>query len=194
MKTKQIISSRRLLPFFMAAALTITLGCTKDDGDSMIPGINHSSPVQPGDNLKVSFVVQPTGTIVTAFEGAVELNFPSGAVYYPTEFTLVSCCTDNMNLNGIRIFNKGFSLEMEDGAVDLFLHEHVEVHLKYDLTEESWLKSVPENEENLTIYKSYPNLEVCNNVQSIGDCCTDNESNIVMGCIDQCGFYVVGEN
>ncbi len=79
-------------------------------------------------------------------------------------------------------------------AADLDLHEHIEVHLKYDLTEDSWKKSSPVDEENLTIYKAYPNLEACQKVKSIGDCCTDCDFNMVMGCIEQCGYYVVGEN
>ncbi len=193
MKKKRIASTSSLLPIIMAAAMILTLGCQKED-EIFIPGINQSSPEQPGDNMKTTFVVQPTGTTVTAFEGAVELNFPSGAVYFPTEFTLVSCCTDNMDSNGINILNQGFYLEIEENAADLDLHEHIEVHLKYDLAEDSWKKSIPGDEENLTIYKAYPNLEACQKVKSIGDCCTDCDFNMVMGCIEQCGYYVVGEN
>ncbi len=194
MKKKRIVSKSSLLPIFMAAAMILTLGCQKDDDGPFIPGINQSSPEQPGDNLKISFVVQPNGTTVTAFEGAVELNFPSGTVHYPTEFTLVSCCIGNMNSNGINVLNQGFYLEVEENAADLVLYEHLEVHLKYDLAEDSWYSNIPDNEENLTIYSAYPNLDNCQKTKSIGDCCTDCDSKMVMGCIDQCGYYVVGEN
>jgi len=193
MKKKRISSTSSLLPIIMAAAVILTLGCQKEE-EIFIPGINNSSPVEPGDNMKITFVVQPTGTTVTAFDGAVELNFPSGAVYFPTEFTLVSCCMDNMDSNGINIMNQGFYLELEDDAADLVLHEHIEVHLKYDLGEDSWNTNIPDDDENLTIYNAYPNLDACQKVKSIGDCCTDGDFKMVMGCIEQCGYYVVGEN
>lgn len=197
MKTKQIASTCTLLSILMVAAMILPMGCEEAEGP-FIPGINNSSPEQPGDNLKTTFVVQPTGTSMTFFDGAVTLEFPSGAVYVPTEFTIVSCCMDNINSGGINTFKRGISLENDTGlqgkSGDAVLHDHVTIRLNYDLIEGSWNIKIPEDEEKLTIYSARPNFEVCQKINSLGDCCTDCSVKEVMGCIDQCGFYVVGEN
>lgn len=196
MEKKQNASTCTLLSILMAAAVLITMGCEKEG--PFIPGINNSSPVLPGDNLKTTFVVQPTGTSMTFFEGTVTLEFPSGAVYVPTEFTIVSRFMDNINSGDINTLTRGISLENTSGldgkSGDAVLHDHVTIRLHYDMAETSWSINIPEDEEQLIIYNALPNFEDCQKISSLGDCCTDGSVKTVMGCIDQCGFYVVGEN
>lgn len=193
MKTKRIASmTGGLLPFIMAAALCLaTTGCEKE---SQIISENPQEPETSysGNIMAQSFWVEPEGTSVTLFNGAVSMNFPKGAVRTRTEFTLVTFPLHHLDMDGINIYKRGYSLEGHSGTNNF--PNGVTFRALYDLDEGSWKKSVPDDELNLTIYYVSPTLYAYERIVSIGDCCVDCKCKIVKGCIGQCGFYVVGEN
>jgi hypothetical protein len=193
MKTKWIASmTGGLLPFIMAALLFLTTtGCEKETpilyGDSLEPETELS-----GNIISETFSVDPEGSNVNLFNGAVSMTFPEGAVSSLTEFTLVTFPLHHLDMDGINMYKRGYALEGPSSK--LIFPNGVTFNARYDLNEASWKKSVPNNEENLTIYYVSPTLYAYERIVSIGYCCVDCDSKIVKGCIGQCGFYVVGEN
>lgn len=192
MKTKQIASmTGSMVPLILAAVMLLaTTGCEEDpyiNGDSIEPETEYS-----GNVMYETFWVDPEGSSVNLFNGAVSMNFPEGAVSNRTDFTLYSFPVHHLDFEGKNIYNRGYSLigEMDN---EFFL-QSVTLQLKYGMAESYWKKSVPANQENLTIYFVSPCLYSYERIVSIGDCCVDVDCKIVKGCISHCGFYVVGEN
>ncbi len=182
-----------LIPMILAAVLAVTaLGCEEDplllSDDSPSPEATYS-----GNIKTATFWVNPEGTRVTLFNGDISLEFPKGAVMVPSEFNLVSFPLDHLDLDGHNYYNRGYSLTGST-TYQKFMTPNIKIYIKYDLAEESWLKSVPADPGNLTILNVSPTVYAYDRVVSIGDCCTDFSCKLIKGCICQCGFYVVGEN
>lgn len=177
----------------MTAVLALTImGCEKEDplltGESLASEANYS-----GNILTETFWVSPEGTQIDLFNGDVSLEFPDGTVAVPTEFNVVSFPLDHLDdLEGHNIYNRGYSLT--GNTTYQKLDQSIKIRLRYDLSEDNWLKDVPVDPGNITILNVSPTLYSYDRVVSIGDCCTDFSCKIVKGCICQCGFYVVGED
>ncbi len=194
MKTKRnAMKTGGLLPMIMVAVITvITLGCEKDpillDGESLAQEVQSS-----GNIMTESFWVYPTGTDVNLFNGLLLLEFPEGAVMIPTEFSLASFPLHHLGLDGHNYHNRGISLT-GSSSDQKFMSSNIKIHIKYDLSDDNWLKSVPTDPGNITILNVSPTIYEYDRVVSIGDCSSDFSSMIIKGSISQCGFYVVGEN
>ncbi len=182
-----------MLPMIIAAVMTLTtMSCEKVDDmvyeQSLAPEATYS-----GNIMNETFWVTPEATNVDLFKGDVSLEFPEGAVSGPTQFTLVSFPLHHADLDGHNYYNKGYALS---GFTEhqKFNSSGIKIRIKYDLLEENWLKTVPEDPGNITILNVSPTVYAYDRVVSIGNCCTDFSCKIIKGCICQCGFYVVGEN
>ena len=193
MKTNRIASmTGGLLTIIMAAILCLaTTGCEKEY-PTISEKFQEPETSYNGNIMSESFWVEPEGTSVNLFNGTVSMEFREGAVVNRTEFTLVTFPLHHLDMDGINIYKRGYSLE--GNTQNKIFPNGVTFRAEYDLVEENWKKSVPDNEENLTIYYVSPTLYAYERIVSIGDCCVDCNCKIVKGCIGQCGFYVVGEN
>ena len=179
-----------LLTFLMAALIILTImGCEKED-----PGTTERPlyEVEYPEFLKSqAFKVPPEGKEVSVFGGSVILNFEEGSVSGPTMFTISSFLVNHLDLDDMNMYKLGLYLEGEYPSLNL---KDVTIQVKYDLDPESWKKSAPgPTDENLTIYHVSPNIFTYEGIYSIGECCVDCSSTMIQGCIDCCGFYVVGE-
>jgi hypothetical protein len=132
------------------------------------------------------FWVGPEGKIVYALEGIVTLEFPEETVTEPTLFTVSLFPLNQVEMSGYNMMNCG--IHLESAARELKFEKSVQLELNYCITD--FITGVPVNEENITIYNLIPNVDAF----SIGECSVDCTWKMICGCIDKCGFYVVGEN
>jgi hypothetical protein len=203
MKTKQSASmTGGMVPLILAAVMLLaTTGCGEDPyilyGDSEDPYILYGDSIEPeteysGNVMYETFWVDPEGSSVNLFNGAVSMNFPEGAVLNRTEFTLYTFPVHHLDFEGKNMYNRGYSLEGQ--MKNKIFPNGVTFRARYDMAEQNWKKSAPAAEENLTIFYISPKLCAYERIISIDDCCVDCDCKIVKGSIRQCGFYVVGEN
>jgi len=172
-----------LAPMIMLIVMAlITMGCQEKHDDGL-------PAIYAGDILTESFTVMPEGITLKAFDESVTLDFPGGTVFVPTELTLVSFPLNNLDMKGINIMNRGFSLKSSQPEHDM--HENVMINLTYNFRH--FLDGAPAHHSNLTIYKITHDFKTFTECESIGECCVDDLCNMISGCFDQCGFYVVGE-
>jgi hypothetical protein len=194
MKTKwNALRRSSLLPMIMAAVMTLTtMSCEVEppilSGESLAPEVVYS-----GNIMNETFWVNPEGSNLVLFNGDISLEFPEGAVSVPTQFVLVSFPLHHLDLDCHNYYNRGYSLSGIT-PYQKFDTSSIKIRIRYDLSEENWLKTVPVDPSNLTILNVSPNVYAYDRVVSIGDCYTDISCKIIKGCICQCGFYVVGEN
>lgn len=183
MKTNWIrLKTGSLLPMIMTAVLALTtMSCQEE------PILDTG--IYPGDVLTKSFTVMPEGTTIKAFDETVILEFPSGTVYVPTEFTLVSYPLNNLEMEGINIMNRGISLKSSQPEIDI--REYIMIYLAYNL--EHFMDGTPVDHSDLTIYRITHDFQTFSECESIGECCVDDLCNTIYGCFAQCGFFVVGE-
>jgi len=181
MKTKWIAPKKNsLVPFIMAAVFGLaSFSCTEswdfDDTGDFRSGINTEE-----------FWVDREGKVVYALEGAIILEFPEEAVIEPTLFTLEMFPLNPLEMSGCNMMNCGISLE--SAAHELKFAKSVLIKLNYCLSD--FKAGNPVDEENLTLYRIVPEVFA----YSIGECTVDCTWKLVSGCINECGFYVVGEN
>ncbi len=178
-----------LLTFLMAALILLTImGCEKEILTD--PGISHG-PEHPGSIISQTFKVGPGGAEVSVFGGSVLLEFPEGSVAATTLFIISYIPVNHLDLNGMNMYNMGLYLEGDSPNQKL---NDVSIQVNYDLDPENWKKSAPgTTDENLTIYHVSPDIDAYQIINSIGECCVDCSSRMIQGCINSCGFYVVGE-
>jgi hypothetical protein len=176
MKTKRIVpKTNSLIPVIMAAVLGLaSFSCSE-------PWLGDD-PIEYA--IDGEFWVDREGKVVYALEGIAILEFPEGTVTEPTLFTVSSFPLDQLEMSGFNMANCG-------------------IYLKSDFPGQKFAKSVliklpyctsdfcaPLNEENITIYRIIPNVQA----YSVGECSVDCTWKMVKGCINECGFYVLGEN
>jgi hypothetical protein len=189
MKTKRITSMPGgLIAFLMVALILLTItGCQKENSEDLVIAQNR----EYSEHLKTpTFKVYPEGTTVSVFGGAVVLEFPEGVVAAPTLFIIRSIQVNDIDLEGRNMYKLGFFLEGESPDQKL---KDVSVRVNYDLDAESWQKSAPgPKDRNLTIYHVSPEIYDYQTINSIGGCCVDCSSKMIQGCINSCGYFVVG--
>jgi len=177
MNTKWIASKKSsLVPFIMAAIMGIAgSGCSEPMlGD---PNIDHLTTDD--------FWVDQGGKIVYALDGKVILEFPENSVSKRTLFTIASIPLDYLEMDDFNMMNCGISLESNVPG----LRFSTPVHLKLSYCISNFKSASTVNEEDITIYGIIPDVYA----SSIGECCVDCIWDMVSGCINECGFYVVGE-
>lgn len=165
-----------MVPLIMAAILGIAgFSCSEPMlGDSQIVHLTT------GD-----FRVDQAGAVVYALEGKVILEFPENAVSEPTLFTITTIPLDYLEMDGYNMMNCGFFLESD--VPGLRFRQPVHLKLPYCLT--NFKSSTTVIEEDITIFGIIPDVYA----SSIGECCVDCTWDMVSGCINECGIYVVGE-
>lgn len=186
MKTLQKTSKMRSLAISFAAAMLILVstGCQEDQvipvqDDPVIPlsgSINHES-----------FRVEPSGTSVSIFNGAVYLDFPEGSVSSPTIFTIVTFPVPFMD--GYNLMQTGYSLSGPAPAQPWY--QKAEITLMYDPS--GFNGTPPENEKDMAIFLAKDDVFLPEQIECIENCQVDRTSRTISGCIDQCGIYMVGE-
>ena len=179
-----------LLTFLMAALILLPIvGCEEED---LLNTEKSLTEVELPEFLKSqAFKVPQEGKEVSVFGGSVILNFQEGSVAGPTMFTISSFLVNHIDLDNMNMYNIGLYLEGESPNQNL---ENVSIKVKYDLDPESWKTSTPgPTDENLTVYHVSPNIFAHERIKPIDECCVDFSSTMIQGCIDCCGFYVVGE-
>jgi hypothetical protein len=179
-----------LIPMILVALLAfVTMACEKE---SVLPSTSPDVPkgIYSGDILTETFLVGPEGISLNTFDGSVILEIPGGTVHSPTEFTLTSYPLNGLDIGGINVVKRGISLKKE--RPDLPLNEPVKVSLSFHMPGFQDGNQTALND--LTIYKVYPDFKTVSGCESISECCTDVSCKMIFGCIDKCGFYVVGEN
>jgi len=191
MKTKKITSMPGgLLALLMAALFLLTIMGCEEEIDP-IEGIYLIEAEYPEDWISQTFMVKPEGTEVSVFEGSVFLTFKEGSVETPTAFVISHFPVNHLDLDGMNLYNMGLYLEGESPSQKL---SNVSIQVDYDLDPENWKKSAPgPTDENLTIYHVSPDIYAYETVNSIGGCCVDCSSTMIQGCINNSGFFVVGE-
>ena len=177
METKRIAPKKNnLVPVIMAAVLGLA-------------SFSCSEPLL-GDNENVisseHFWVDQEGKTVYALEGIVTLEFLEGTVTEPTQFTVELFPVNHLEMSGYNMMNCG--IRLESAARELKFEKSVQLKLNYCISD--FKSANPHIEENLTIYNIIPNVFA----NSIGECSVDCTWEMICGCIDECGFYVVGEN
>ena len=194
MKTKRIrLKISGLILLTMAALMTLTiLGCEEEDefdgsGTSLIIETEY-----PGFVTTQAFKVLPEGTEASVFGGSVVLNFPEGSVSAPTLFIIGMLSTDQLDVDGINMYDTGFYLEGDSPYQPL---HGVTIQIKYDLEPGSWKINPPEEEaeQDLKLYFVYPDFEAYQGMQPMRDCCVDSESKVINSGINNCGYFLVGE-
>jgi len=133
--------------------------------------------------------VDPEGVSLIALDGAIYIEFPPGAVSVPTLFTIALLDLENHPIEEYNSMDHGISIT--NSARDLGFGESVIIRMNYDLA--AFQRSTEVNEDYLTIYKVESVGNLSERQVSIGECCVDCSCKTVMGCIGECGLYVVGE-
>jgi len=136
--------------------------------------------------ISEDFRVNREAKTVYALDGRVILEFPEDAVTEPTQFSVSLFPLDPTEMCGSNLMKCGISIE----SPDRFQGFEKSVQLKMLYCSSDFKTGVPVNEENLTLYRIVPEVFA----HAIGECTVDCTWKMISGCIDQCGFYVVGEN
>lgn len=178
-----------LIKFLMAALILLTImGCEEEDPLTTERPLTDAEYPEFLDSH--TFKVPPEGKEVSVLDGSVILNFQEGSVAGPTMFTISSFLVNHLDLDDKNMYNMGLYLEGESPYLDL---KDVSIQVKYDLDQESWKKSTPgPTDENLTIYHVSPDIYAYQVINSIGKCYVDCSTTIIQGCINSCGYFVVG--
>jgi hypothetical protein len=185
MKTKWIVPRKSsLVSVIMAAVLGLaSFSCS----ESPLPSLQVEDPeTDLSGILTQDFWVDREGKTVYALEENVILEFPEEAVKGPTLFTISLFPLDPLEMCGSNMMNCGISLK----CADRWLRFEKSVQLKLRYCTSDFKASTPVNEKNITIYRIVPNVYA----YSIGECSVDSTCEMISGCINECGFYVVGEN
>ncbi|MCK5693486.1 MAG: hypothetical protein KAI08_11565 [Bacteroidales bacterium] len=185
MKTKWIAPKKSsLVPVIMAAVLGLaSFSCS----ESPLPALQPEDPESVLSGIITEdFWVDQEGKTVYALEGSVILEFPEETVTEPTLFTVALFPLDHVEMDGYNMMNCGISLK----SADRWLRFGKSVQLKLRYCTSDFKTSTKVNEENITIYKIIPNVYA----YSIGECTVDITWKMINVCINECGFYVVGEN
>lgn len=184
MKTKWI-TSKRNSPLIFVLAAVLGLSSLHSCEDQIIPPPPEDVLSDSPGIFSEYFRVDPEGTTVYALEGKVALDFPEQSVTKPTMFILELVPLDPMEMCGSKMENCGIFLNSVDGW--LKFEKSVQLKLNYcarDIKSENAV-----NEDSLTIFSLIPGVYK----HPIGECCVDNTWDMISGCIDECGIYVVGE-
>ena len=187
MKTKKISSKKNSLYYLVLAvilAFAIT-GCSKDPSDKIADeqAINAEMKTE-------FFHVHPSGTTVTAFDGNVLIDFPAGTIPTITQFSIVSFPLGHLDLDGINIMERGFSIK--NITNDNKFAYPVKIIVRYDLVD--FNECQPNDESDLDIYRFYGDRYAYHKIEPIGECCVNCSCKTVNVCIYECGTYVVVEN
>lgn len=175
-----------------AAMLVLaSFGCSEPSTFNPLSAAPDELEAMTSDNGNIfseKYWVSPEGTLITAINGTVMLDFPRGAVKEPTLFTIASFPLNHLNLDGYNMMNRGIVIEStpEMGHFNVA----AKIRLAYDL--DGGFKSL--REDHLTIYQVWGNFQAYENITPVKGCCVNPACAMIYACLDECGFYVVGED
>jgi len=156
-----------------------------------IEDLANSETTYSGNIMTQSFWVNPEGGPVNLFDGDLEIIIPKGVVSSSTELTMATFPVHHLDFDGYNMYIRGFSLT--GNSPQQMFPNGITLRIRYDLEEEYWKKNLPADEEDLLIYWVSPLSGSYERVIPFKYCCVNCECNIIKGCIEKCGFYVVGE-
>jgi len=162
----------------------ICTGCTLDPSY----GVADQQAIN-AEMITEYFYVHASGSTVTAFDGNLILDFPAGAMETPTKFSIVSFPLDHLDLDGINLMQRGFSIKNITNN-NKFAYP-VKIRMRYDLAD--FNECEPNDESDLAIFRFYGDRYAFHKVEAIGECCINYSCKTVNVCINECGTYVVVE-
>jgi len=187
MKTKWITSDNNS-HYYLTIVVIVAFICT---GCSLEPSFDVADEQAiNAEMLTEHFYVHPTGTTVAAFDGNVILDFPPGTIATTTQFSIVSFPLDHLDLDGINLMQRGFSIK--NITNDNKFAFPVKVIMRYDLA--AYNECEPGEESNLIICRFHGDRYAFHKVELVGECCINCSCKTVNVCINECGTYVVVEN
>lgn len=187
MKTKWITSNNNSRYCFIIAVMVafICSGCSKE----YEPQPTDEQAIN--DKIKTEFFhVHPGGTTVTAFDGNVLIDFPAETIPTTTKFSIVSFPVNHLDLHGINMMNRGFSIKNITNNNEFAIP--VKIMVRYDQV--NFNECTPSEESDLAIYRFHGDRYGFHKVEEIGECCVDCSCKTINVCINECGTYVVVEN
>ncbi len=164
---------------------------------STCTGCSHEYDLQPPDEQAINaevktefFHVHPSGSTVTAFDGNVLIDFPSGTIPTITQFAIVSFPLGHLDLHGKNLMERGFTIK--NITNDSKFAYPVKIIVRYDQAD--FKECQPNDESDLSIYRFYGDRYAYHKIEYIGECCVNCSCKTVNVCIYECGTYVVVEN
>lgn len=187
MKTKWISSNNNSHCYLILAVIVafICTGCSLDPSY----GVADEQAINE-EMLTEYFYVHTAGTTISAFDGKVLLDFPAGTIATSTRFSIVSFPLDHLDIDGINLMQRGFSIRniTNDNKFEI----PVKVIMRYDLAD--YNECEPCEESDLIVCRFYGDKYAFHKVEAIGECCMNCSCKTVNVCINECGTYVVVEN
>lgn len=188
MKAKWTTSDNvnRFIPI-IAVILTLTcISCSENP-----PGTPLEEEVSyiDGNIITEYFKVYPTGSTIHAFGGDVILDFPPGTVPTTTRYEIVTFPLEHLDLKGKNVMMRAFSLKNVTNKNEF--ENPANLMIRYDLC--GFNMCQPGEESDLAIYKFIGDRYAVHKIEALGECCMNCSCKTIMGCIDECGTYVVVE-
>ena len=179
-------NANRFIPI-IAVILTLTcISCSEIPLGS--PAEEEVSYLQ-GNTITEYFKASPAGTTIHAFGGDVILDFPPGTVPTTTRYEIVAFPLDHLDLKGKNVMMRAFSLKNVTNKNEF--ENPVTLIMRYDLC--GYNKCQPGEESDLSIFKFIGDRYAVHKIQALGDCCMNCSTKTVIGCLDECGTYIVVE-
>ena len=175
--------------FFLIIAVILTFACTSCGENPLGSPVEEGISYDNGNIITEFFKVYPAGTTIHAFGGDVILNFAPGTVPTTTRYSIVSFPLEHLDLKGNNVMMRAISLKNVTNKNEFA--EPVQVMMRYDLCDFNVCQ--PGEESNLAIFKFIGDSYAFHKIQALGECCMNCSCKTVMGCIDECGTYIVGD-
>lgn len=182
-------TSKNAYRFLLVIAVILAFACTSCSENPSWSPAEEEVLDYDGKIITEFFKVPPSGTTIHAFGGDVILDFPPGTVPTTTRYSIVSFPLDQIDLRGEKLMMRAFSLENVTNKNKF--EQPVTVVMRYDLC--NFNTCEPGEESDLAIFKYIGDSYAFHKIEALGECCMNCSCKTVMGCIDDCGSYVVVE-
>lgn len=175
--------------FSLVIIMILAVTCTSCTENFPVNGADEPVSYENGNIIKEFFKVYPAGTTIHAFGGDVILNFPRGTVPTMTRYSIVSFPLEQMELRGNNVMMRAVTLTNITNQ-NTFANP-VEVIMRYDLCKFNMCQ--PGEESDLAIFKYIGDRHAFHKIEALGECCMDFSCKTVIGCIEECGSFVLVE-
>lgn len=175
--------------FILIIAVILTFACTGCSENPIGNPVEEEASDLQGSIVTEYFKVSPAGTTVHAFGGDVMLEFSKGTIPTSTRFSIVSFPLEHLDLHGENVMLRAFALKNVTNKNEF--EKPVKIIMRYDLCDYNVCQ--PGEESDLAIFKFIGDMHAFHEIQALGECIMDCSCKTVMGCLDECGIYIVGE-
>ncbi len=188
MKAKWTTSenANRFIPII---AVILTFACTSCSENPLGSPADEEVSYDNGSIITEFFKVYPAGTTIHAFGGDVILDFAPGTVPTTTRYEIVTFPLDHLDLKGKNVMLRAFTLKNVTNKN--VLEKPVNIIMRYDLC--TFNVCQPDEESDLAIFEFIGDRYAVHKIEALGECCMNCSCKTVMGCIYECGTYIVVE-